>query len=239
MSLETACFTPSSAISAAHAGADRIELCANFSAGGITPSMHNLLTIRKEIPNVPVNIMIRPRAGNFYYSTAEFEHMRHDIALFTPLASGFVFGILDANGRIDVARNSELVDIAAPLPCTFHRAIDEVWDLDEAVEMVVACGFTSVLTSGGCKTAEEGAGRIQRLQENFGKSVSLIAGGGIRSGNVAGMKKRMGVKWVHSAAITGSDEEVDSEEVKRIKEVLRQEESNGDEDQEMGDRGME
>ncbi|EAT89821.1 hypothetical protein SNOG_03090 [Parastagonospora nodorum SN15] len=119
MPLEIACFTPSSAISAAQAGADRIELCANYAGGGVTPDIHSLLAIRKEVGrDVLINVMIRPRAGDFVYSTKEMEAMRHDIALFTPLASGFVFGILDANGRVDVARNSELVDIAAPLPWT-------------------------------------------------------------------------------------------------------------------------
>jgi copper homeostasis protein len=234
MPLEIACFTASSAIAAAHTGADRIELCANYSVGGITPPIHTLLAIRKEVPNVPINIMIRPREGNFRYSTAELEHMRHNIALFTPLASGFVFGILDVNGRIDVARNSELVDIAAPLPCTFHRAIDDVTDLDESIEMVVACGFKSILTSGGRKTAEEGMERLRSLQAKFGRTVSLIAGGGIRSGNVAKVKKTTGVEWVHSAAITGSNEEVDGDEVMKIKQVLSKE-SNGHEDRDMDD----
>lgn len=171
--LELACFTVSSAILAARAGADRLELCANYSAGGLTPPLQWLLDIRKET-DIPINIMIRPRAGNFYYSTSEFEQMRHDIALFATLASGFVFGILDVHGHVDVARNSELVDIASPLPCTFHRAVDEVADLDKAMEMVVACGFKSVLTSGGQKNAEQGAERVKRLQEKFGKNVSAV-----------------------------------------------------------------
>jgi copper homeostasis protein len=235
MPLEIACFTPTSAISAARAGADRVELCANYSAGGVTPTVQTLLAIRKEIPkDVSINVMIRPRAGDFHYSTAEFEAMRHDIALFTSLASGFVFGILDMNGRIDVARNSELVDMAAPLPCTFHRAIDEVRDQKEAIEMVVACGFKSMLTSGGCTSAHEGVARLKSLQDMFGQQIDLIAGGGIRSGNVAGIKSRTGVEWVHSAAITGVGEEVDVEEVRRIKEALQrmsyEEGGNGDQD---------
>ena len=188
--------------------------------------MHTLLTIRQQLQNdennIPINIMIRPRAGDFRYCAAEFEQMRHDIALFSHLASGFVFGILDANGRVDVARNAELVDIAEPLPCTFHRAVDETPDLEEAVEMVVGCGFKSVLTSGGGKTAEEGVERIKQLQEKFGGRVSLVVGGGVRSGNVEGLKRRTGVEWVHSAAVTGEGEEVDGEEVRRIQGVLEE-----------------
>ena len=236
MPLEIACFTPASAISASKAGADRIELCANYAAGGVTPDIHSLLAIRREVGrDVPINVMIRPRAGDFVYSTKEMEVMRHDIALFTPLASGFVFGILDVNGRVDVARNSELVDIAAPLPCTFHRAVDEVGDLEGAVEMVVGCGFRSVLTSGGCSRAGNGVGRLKGLQERFAKRVDLIVGGGIRSGNVVEVKRGTGAIWVHSAAITGTGEEVDAEEIRRIKDAIDKEANGCDGDQEMAD----
>jgi copper homeostasis protein len=181
--------------------------------------------------------MIRPRGGDFHYSAAEFEQMRLDVALFAPLASGLVFGILDARGHVDVARNSELVDIAAPLPCTFHRAIDEVGDLDAGLEMVVACGFRSVLLSGGTKTAEEGMERVRVLQEKFGGRVCLVLGGGVRNGNVERLKRGTGVEWVHSAAINGEGEEVDGEEVRRLKGVLegmqREKQNDVSKDQEM------
>jgi copper homeostasis protein len=104
--LEVACFTPSAAILAARSGAHRIELCAHYSLGGTTPSVSSLLSIRTHVPSLPINIMIRPRGGDFCYSPAEFERMRADVALFGALASGFVFGILDAGGSVDVARNS-------------------------------------------------------------------------------------------------------------------------------------
>jgi copper homeostasis protein len=95
-----------------------------------------------------------------------------------------------------------------------------VTDLEGAVERVVECGFASVLTSGGTKSAGEGVERVRVLQERFGARVSLVMGGGVRSGNVWGLKRRAGVEWVHSAAITGEGEEVDGEEVRRIVEVL-------------------
>jgi copper homeostasis protein len=237
--LEIACFTSSSAIRASSYGADRIELCANYAAGGITPSIDTLLEIRKHAKDIPINVMIRPRAGDFRYSAAEFETMRHEIALFSTLASGFVFGILDAHGHVDVARNAELVDVAAPLPCTFHRAIDGVVDVEKGVEMVVACGFKSVLTSGGKKSAQEGIEGLRQLQGKFGRDISLIAGGGVRSGNVEEVKSRTGVEWVHSAAITGDSEEVDGEEVKRMQEVLKKIEGNASQQNNVAkDHGM-
>ena len=217
--LEIACFNARSAIAAARAGADRIELCADYAAGGITPSLLALQQVRKET-SIPVNVMIRPRGGDFNYSADEFQQMKKEVDTFKSLASGFVFGILDSDCRLDKPRNCELVEIAAPLPCTFHRAIDEVDDLEGAVEAAIYCGFKSILTSGATKTALEGAKRLHQLQAKFGIRVSLIAGGGVRSTNVEELKRRTGAGWLHSAAITRSGEDVDEEEVKRMQHVL-------------------
>lgn len=217
--LEIACFNASSAISAAKAGADRIELCADYAAGGITPSLSTLHAVRKET-SIPINVMIRPREGDFNYTDPEFRQMKEDIRVFSALASGFVFGVLDESQDVDGPRNSELVALAAPLPCTFHRAIDKVGDLGEGVEKVVKCGFGSVLTSGGRESAWNGVGCVEGLQERFKGRIEIILGGGVRSANVAAMKRRSGVEWVHSAAITEPGEEVDESEVRRIQDVL-------------------
>jgi copper homeostasis protein len=217
--LEIACFGPASAIAAAKAGADRIELCADYAAGGVTPSLSALQDVRKGT-TIPINVMIRPRGGDFTYSDEEFRRMEDDIERLKAFASGFVFGVLDPNCHIDEARNSELVAKAAPLPCTFHRAIDQVEDLERAVEEIIQCGFKSILTSGGMKTALEGAEKVRRLQEVFGTSVSLILGGGVRSASTEALKRRTGVQWLHSAAITRPGEDVDDEEVKSIKNIL-------------------
>lgn len=94
-------------------------------------------------------------------------------------------------------------------------------DLDAAVEAVVACGFKSILTSGGEGSAWEGRVRVGELQRRFGERVSIVLGGGVRSGNVDELKKETGVEWVHSAAITGEGEEADEEEVRRLVEMTR------------------
>lgn len=217
--LEIACFNATSAIAAAHAGADRIELCADYAAGGVTPSLSTLQDVRKEV-TIPINVMIRPRKGDFNYSDEEFELMKKEMDMLKPVACGFVFGILDANQRIDEARNRELVEIAAPLPCTFHRAIDETVDLEKAVETVEKCGFKSILTSGGEKTAKEGTGVLRYLQGVCRPKIALIAGGGVRSNNVEALKTRTKIGWFHSAAITTPGEDVDTEEVRTMQEVL-------------------
>jgi copper homeostasis protein len=110
--------------------------------------------------------------------------------------------------------------MAKPLPCTFHRAIDEVKDLGEATEKVIECGFKSILTSGGMKNALEGAEKVQQLQIRYGERVSLILGGGVRSTNVQELRRRTGVEWLHSAAITMPGEDVDEEEIKKIQHIF-------------------
>ena len=238
--LEIACFTSSSAITAALAGAARIELCASYTLGGITPSLSTLLHIRDEIQftsmeesltgetktrhgRIPVNVMIRPRGGDFNYSAAEFAQMKRSIEVFKESegVDGFVFGLLTVDKRLAEERNRELVELAKPLPCTFHRAIDEVQDLDDAVETIIRCGFRSILTSGGAKNASEGADEVARLQRKFGERISFILGGGVRNTNVVELKSRTCVEWVHSAAITEADEEVDDDEVRRMVTLLQ------------------
>ncbi|USP80106.1 copper homeostasis protein cutC [Curvularia clavata] len=217
--LEIACFNASSAIASAQAGADRIELCSDYAAGGVTPSLSTLEDVRSQTTSA-VNVMIRPRAGDFNYTAEEFARMEAEVVSLKPFASGFVFGILDPNHRVDEARNHRLVQLAAPLPCTFHRAIDETDDLDEAVEAVVRCGFKNILTSGSAGNALQGAERLHQLQMKFGHCISLIAGGGARNGNIGEIKRKTGVPWLHSAAITLPGENVDVTEVRKMKDSL-------------------
>lgn len=133
-----------------------------------------------------------------------------------------LLGILDSEKRVDQARNSELVELAAPLPCTFHRATDEVDNLDEAVQFVIQCGFRSILTSGGKKNAVLGMERVSQLQEKFGNQIDFILGGGVRSTNAEQLRRTTRVAWIHSAATTKAGEEVDSEEVTKLRNVLSQ-----------------
>lgn len=217
--LEIACFNGPSAILAAESGADRIELCADYAAGGVTPPIEWLDEVRN-VTDIPVHVMVRPRGGDFVYNDNEFEQMENDLMSFKSIASGFVFGLLDTSNNIDAARNRHLVRLAAPLPCTFHRAIDGTLDLDKALEQVIDCGFHSVLTSGGGKSASDGADTVAGLQKRFGQRISIIVGGGIRSSNLMEVKRSTVVPWFHSAAITQRGEVVDSEEIVKMQAVL-------------------
>ncbi|ORY04293.1 copper homeostasis CutC domain-containing protein [Clohesyomyces aquaticus] len=201
--LEIACFNASSAVAAAKAGANRIELCADYTGGGTTPTEETLRHVRLETA-IPINVM-----------------MKSAIQLLKPAASGFVFGILDEQHRVDLKKNRALVDLAAPLPCTFHRAFDQVPDLFEAVVQIIACAFTSILTSGGPADAVVGAGVVEALQESFGNDLTFILGGGVRSTNIEALKRQTKVHWYHSAAITTPGEDVDEQEVCRLQNILQ------------------
>ncbi|KAF2711780.1 hypothetical protein K504DRAFT_465517 [Pleomassaria siparia CBS 279.74] len=217
--LEVACFNTTSAVAAAHAGADRIELCADYAGGGITPALASLQQLRKYI-NIPINVMIRPREGDFRYLDAEFQQMKSYIQLYKPDASGFVFGILDDQNHVDGPRNQALVELATPLPCTFHRAFDQVPDQHEAMERLIKCGFTSILTSGGQLNAVSGAEQVTELQKKFGDKITFILGGGVRSSNAKALQQQTNVPWLHSAAITQPGEDADKDEVMKLHAIL-------------------
>lgn len=221
--LEIACFNERSAIVAAHSGADRIELCADYAVGGVTPTSDQLVHILKEIDK-PVNIMIRPRPGDFIYSDNEFEEMSRLIGIFKSEASGFVFGILDRHNCVDKERNQRLVELASPLPCTFHRAFDQVPDMFEAAKQIIDCGFKSILTSGGQPNAVSGVEHVAALHKQFGLQLSFILGGGVRSSNIRSLAAKTNVEWYHSAAITEVGEMVNQDEVIQLKTALRNDE---------------
>ena len=165
------------AVSAVAAGATRIELCENLSCGGTTPSYG---TIKKTVEKlqVPVMVMIRPRGGDFCYSTDEFEIMREDIRMCNLLGvTGVVFGVLKRDNRIDVERTAELVELADPMPVTFHKAIDDSPDLLKSVAQLKKIGISRILTSGGKATAVEGAETLRKMIEMAGEQLKIVVAG--------------------------------------------------------------
>lgn len=216
--LEVACFNEESALLAANEGADRIELCENYALGGITPQIETLQKIKK-LSHVPVYTMIRPRGGDFHYSEKEFEVMKsHLLQLKEAGADGFVFGLLTADNKVDIAKNSELVNLAAGLPCTFHRAFDRIADKTKALDEVVSCGFKTILTSGGEHPAMEGLGVLKDLKKQAGNQLTILVGGGVRSHNAKVLKESF--DFVHSACIQPGTEKIDLEELRTLKKVL-------------------
>jgi copper homeostasis protein len=196
--LEMSVETLDAAIAAARGGADRIELCEDLSVGGVTPSPGLIREARAEI-SIPIFVMIRPRGGDFCYSAAEFAQMKKETALAKAArVDGLVLGILTREGRVDVQRTKELVELAAPLPVTFHRAFDELADLAQGLEDVIAAGATRVLTSGGKPTALEGSAEIGHLLEQAQERIVVLAGGGIRPYNLSRIARAARAAEFHS-----------------------------------------
>lgn len=217
--LEIACFEITSAETALHSMADRIEFCDNMELGGTTPDFYEFLHLKRNY-NTPVYVMIRPKSGPFYYSAAEFIQMKSSIITFKEAgADGFVFGILDAQNEIDVAKNKELLTLAGETPCTFHRAFDRTSDLDKSIQTLIKLGFRSVLTSGGKATAMEGKENLKNLVEKYAHNIEILIGGGVRSGNIAALKEFTGGRSFHSSAIKDYDTFVTEEEIKKLKQL--------------------
>lgn len=189
-----------SAVAAEQGGAHRIELCASLLEGGTTPSF-GLTSLVREKVSIAIYMMIRPRGGDFCYSSSEFEIMERDIATGRQLGvDGFVFGILREDGSVDVERTRRLVQAARPLKVTFHRAFDMTRDLMEAVESVVETGADRLLTSGGEQRAEDGLATIARVVEAAKERIIVMAGSGIQESNVRRMLHETGVREIHASA---------------------------------------
>ena len=198
ISIEICVDSVASAMAAQLGGASRVELCSNLSEGGITPSAGLIEMLRSRI-SIGLQIMIRPRAGDFCYTADEFETMRRDILTARKIgADGVVLGVLGSDGRVDVQRTRQLVELARPLNVTFHRAFDMSDDLSRALEDICTAGVDRVLTSGGEQTASLGIDRIAGVVQASRGRIVIMAGGGIREHNAASMIERAGVKEIHS-----------------------------------------
>ncbi len=198
-----------SAAAAQAGGADRVELCDNLIEGGTTPSA-GAIALACEKLNIPVNVIIRPRGGDFCYSDIEFEVMKRDISAAKDLgANGIVIGILLPDGRVDEARTRELIRLARPMSVTFHRAFDMTRDPFEALESLIALGVDRVLTSGQEATAAKGIELIGRLVERAGDRISIMACGEIREENARRIVAETGAREIHFTAFVEKESEME------------------------------
>ncbi len=196
--LEISVETAGAAVAAERGGAQRVELCTQLRLGGLTPG-EELMGFVRESVRVPIFAMIRPRAGNFVYSPEELAQMLRDIAAAQRVGmGGIVLGVLTRDHQVDVERTRELVMAAQPLPVTFHRAFDDVADLDAALEEVIETGAARILTSGGAPTAPDGIEKLARLLAAAKERVIVLPGGGINASNVVHVARQSGARELHS-----------------------------------------
>ncbi|MBI1296196.1 copper homeostasis protein CutC [bacterium] len=188
------------AVAAQDGGAVRVELCDNLIEGGTTPSAGTITLARQHI-GIGLNVIIRPRGGDFCYSDVEYEVMRYDVAEAKRLgADGVVIGMLTPDGDVDVERVRGLIELARPLNVTFHRAFDVCREPFAALETLIDLGVDRVLTSGQEKTVLEGIDLIAELVRHAADRIIVMPGGGINERNVGKIIAQTGVKEIHVSA---------------------------------------
>lgn len=179
-------------------GADRIELCAALSTGGLTPSVG--LMIEAARASVPVHALIRPRPGNFRYTETEIAVMKSDIAAARRAGvSGVVIGAATQQGRLDHVALAELIEAADGMDVTLHRVFDLIQEPLEALELAISLGFSRVLTSGGEPTVCAGLDRLVALNQAAAGRITVMPGGGITPENVGLVLDRLQVAELHAS----------------------------------------
>jgi len=212
-------------MAAERGGADRIELCSEQDVGGLTPSGGLMAETRANV-QIPIFVMIRPRAGDFVYSEEEFAAIGASIRLAKRMQmDGVVLGALTAERRVDVERTRKLVELARGMQVTFHRAMDETTNLLEALEEIIETGADRILTSGGKPTALEGVEMIAALVKKAQKRIVILPGAGIHPGNIGEIARRTGADEFHSGLSSVLGRSADAarfqNEVRRMAERLR------------------
>ena len=213
MLIEICASTYQSAINAQKGGAHRIELCENLVIGGVTPN-HNLIRqVVKEL-SIPINVLIRPRDGDFVNSEKEFNQMLNDIEFCKSIGcNGIVSGVLNKDNTIDIERTRQLIEASKPLSFTFHKAFDDVLNPYKALDSLIELGAKHILTSGQAKTAIDGLETLKQLRNQAKGKLTILVGGSVRSSNVMEFKKA-GFTEVHSSAVTDS-------ELSNLEEIIR------------------
>ena len=200
MKIEIVVYNIESALRAQEGGADRIELCDNPGEGGTTPSYGTIELVRQNV-SMDVYVMIRPRGGDFFYSSYEFHAMKRDISQCQKLSvDGIVFGILSPDGTIDKKRCKELIAQARPLKITCHRAFDMTRDPFEALEDCIEAGFDRILTAGQQPTAGAGVELIAELIRKANGRIAIMPGSGVNENTVQNIVATTRADEVHSSA---------------------------------------
>lgn len=219
MLVEVCCGNRESAVNAGKAGAKRIELCRELSLGGLTPSHEDILFCKTHL-KLQTFVLIRPRGGDFCYNEEEFGEILSEIAFCREAGiPGVVVGFLDKELHVDVEKCRLAMKAATGMEVTFHRAFDRCADWRSALEQIISCGFTRILTSGQKPTAMEGANTLAEIVEQSRKRITILAGSGVQSGNVAGLIDRSHADEVHaSCKLNGYVSDID--EIHAIQRIV-------------------
>ena len=200
--IETCCPNLESVAHAIEAGASRIELCVDLHSGGVTPSMEFIRMALEITGKVPVNVLVRPRPGNYVYSGVEVEQMLESIRMCKELGvNGVVIGALRENGSIDKEVMTKLIAQARPLHITFHRAFDACSDPYNALEVIIRLGVERLLTSGHRANAYEGRYALRDFKKQAAGRIVIMPGCGITPDNLEEIAHSSGASEFHGSRI--------------------------------------
>jgi copper homeostasis protein len=192
--------SPSDCLVIEQSGADRIELVSNLDHGGLTPTTA-CVALSRVMCQLQLCVMVRPRPGDFCYSDIEFKQALMEAEQVTLAgADAIVSGFLTADLELDLNRFRAMKSVVEDLPIVCHRCFDRTADVFQSLEKLIDAGVTRVLTSGGTMSAVEGADTLKRLVEQADGRIEILAGGGVRSHNVADLIDSTGVTQVHASA---------------------------------------
>ena len=216
---EACCQNAEEAVEARRGGASRIELCERLEVGGVTPGVENIKeTVEK--CGLPVNVLVRPREGDFVYDSEETQQMLETINKCKSLnVNGIVIGALTPDGDIDIPLMQRLMEAAAPLEVTFHRAFDESRNPQKSLEDIIGLGCKRLLTSGQKETAVSGRILIKELIDQADGRIVIMPGAGIMPINIYQLISATGANEYHGSA-HGPSGKTDSSVVRRIVDAL-------------------
>lgn len=196
-----------SCIAAAKGGADRFELCGHLAIGGTTPSPVVFKQVKRDT-DVKINVLIRPRFGDFLYTEAETEQMCEEIKIFKELgANGVVIGALTENGDLDIEKMKRMMACAGNMDVTLHRAFDMTRDPLATLEEAIKLGVKTILTSGQESDVVKGKELLKAVYERAAGRIDIMAGCGVKKWNIKEIHDYTGIKVFHT---TGRKAPIDS-----------------------------
>lgn len=200
--IESCCSSPEDVRRAVLAGTGRIELCQKLETGGLTPSEALIREALALAGAIPVNVLVRPREGDFVYTEEEIREMLASIRLCKSLGvKGVVIGALTPEGRVDLQVMQRLLKAARPLAVTFHRAFDVSLDPSAALEEIIGLGIERLLTSGHCTNAYEGRFALKSLIEQAAGRIVIMPGCGITPANLKEIALVTGASEFHGSRL--------------------------------------
>jgi copper homeostasis protein len=194
-----------SCVNATKGGADRLELCSHLIIGGCTPTLPVFKQVQRDCKGVKINVLIRPRFGDFLYTEDEIEAMCEDIATFRDLgANGVVIGALTPDGDLDIEVMKRMMACAGDMDVTLHRAFDMTRDPFKTLEEAIELGCKTILTSGQQSNVVEGKDLLKEVYEKAAGRIDIMAGCGVKKWNIQEIHDHTGIVVFHTTGRKGT-----------------------------------